>query len=537
MAQHVLEEQSGWEDSNFPRQEDTGVLLGLDVPQVIVAGFGIAVTVLTIVIGGFTWVVPAFIVGLPITAFGVVKVHKRSLISWCVAGIKYSIRGAFGQLAFMKPVQKVELHGAPQQPVLLAADDEPERDNKGRLKAGNPARIELPGSHAELLVYTLPGGAGMVYDPRSHEAIVVAKLETTKAFSLESTASKEERTSFFADAMNDLGAIPGVAWWKLSDQTTLISGHHVKDFYRSKQETAPLVERDGETVRLAGKAIDPFLDAAFEDLMTEAQGMPIHEQTMTIALSRSKLAGQIASRGGGIATLMEIALSVMEAVESELPESGTMVSHWHSMRSLAALSRAAFDPDATIGIVDRTGTFAGVAPDSAGPMGMLPYTSYVATDNYLHRTYVISEWPQAKARLGFLKDIVFAGDFRHTVTVVMQPVAAQKAMKKVQGRKADWESSQKIRQKWSAGQSLEHIREREDIEAEEEQLIDGASPLNMAGLVTVSARSRTELEDNCLQLLTKVAKAQCEVRPLYWEQEAGFIGSAIPFGKVELKHS
>src|SRR5699024_6261933 len=85
----------------------------------------------------------------------------------------------------------------------------------------------------------------------------------------------------------------------------------------------------------------------------------IHEQSITIALSRSKLAGQIASMGGGIATLMEIALSVMEAVESELPESGTMVSHWHSMRSLAAVSRAAFDPDSTMGIEDRTGVFAG----------------------------------------------------------------------------------------------------------------------------------------------------------------------------------
>src|SRR5699024_9576806 len=153
---------------------------------------------------------------------------------------------------------------------------------------------------------------------------------------------------------------------------------------------------------LAGKAIDPFVDAALEDLRTEAQGMPIHEQSTTIALWRSKLAGRIASMGGAIATVMEGPWSVMVAVESELPESVTDVSHWHSMRSLAAVSRAAFDPDSTMGIEDRTGVFAGVSPDSAGPMGMQPYTSYVATDNYLHRTYVVSEWPQAKARLGFL---------------------------------------------------------------------------------------------------------------------------------------
>ncbi|NWN87276.1 MAG: hypothetical protein HLX51_01825 [Micrococcaceae bacterium] len=536
MAQHVIETESAWEDSHFPRQEDTGVLLGLSMPQTLVAGTGIGIAVLMIVIGGFTWVFPALLIGVPITVVGVVKIHKRSLISWLGAGFKYSLRGAMGQLPFSRTTPKMTLDGDPQQPVLLA-DEEPPRDKKGRITPGKPARINLPGSHAEMMVYTLPGGAGMVYDPRSHEAMVVAKLDTTKAFSLESASTQEGRITFFSDAMNDLSAIPGVSWWKLSDQTTLISGQHVKEFYRHKQDTASLVERNGQEVRLAGQQIDPFLDAAFDNLMTEAQGMPIHEQTITVALSRSKLAGQISSMGGGIATLMEIALSVMEAVESELPESGTMVSHWHSMRSVAALSRAAFDPDATVGITDRTGTFAGVSPDSAGPMGMQAYTGYLATDNYLHRTYVVSEWPQAKARLGFLKDMVFAGDFRHTVTVVMEPVPMPKAMKKVQGRKADWESSQNIRERWSTGQSLEHVREREDIDMQEEELVDGASPLNMAGLVTVSARTRTELEDNCLQLLTKVAKAQCEVRPLYWEQDAAFIGSAIPFGQVDMKTS
>jgi len=537
MAQEVMEIESAWEDAHFPRQEDTGVVLGLSWGQVLVAGSGIAVATLMIVIGGFTWVFPALVIGTPITVVGVWKVHKRSLISWFGAGVKYAIRGVLGQLAFVRRTPKVQLSGSPQQPVLLAEDAEPQRDKKGRIKPESPAGINLPGSHGEMLVYTLPGGAGMVYDPRSHEAMVVAKLETTKAFSLESVGTREERIGFFSDAMNDLSAIPGVAWWKLSDQTTLISGQHVKEFYRDKQSAAAMVERNGETVQLAGKAIDPFLDAAFEDLMTEAQGMPIHEQSITIALSRSKLAGQIASMGGGIATLMEIALSVMEAVESELPESGTMVSHWHSMRSLAAVSRAAFDPDSTMGIEDRTGVFAGVSPDSAGPMGMQPYTSYVATDNYLHRTYVVSEWPQAKARLGFLRDMVFAGDFRHTVTIVMEPVPMEKALKKVQGRKSDWETSQNIRQRWASGKSLVHAREHDDIYMQEEELVDGASPINMAGLVTVSARSRTELEDNCLQLLTKVAKAQCEVRPLYWEQDSAFVGSAVPYGKVEMKTS
>src|SRR5699024_5395521 len=111
--------------------------------------------------------------------------------------------------------------------------------------------------------------------------------------------------------------------------------------------------------------------------------------------------------------------------------------------------------------------------DSAGPMGLYPYNNCVDTDGYLHRTFIVTEWPQSKARLGFLSELVFAGDFRHTVTVMMQPQDARKTMKQVQGRKADWQTSQNLRQRWKSSDSLEHIRQREDIDIEEEEMVDG----------------------------------------------------------------
>lgn len=533
MKHEVVETVSPWEDSHFPRQEDTGVVLGLNWKQVIVAGGAVGVATLLVVLGGFKLLIPAGIVAVVGVVVGATKIHNRSLIAWIAIATVNLLRAAAGQLRYVRGVPTIELFGDPGQPVLIAGE-EPSRDKKGRIEPGEPSRIRLPGEHAELLAYGLPGGAGMVYDPRTHEATVVAKIKTSKAFALESQGTKEQRTGFFSDAMNELSSIPGVAWWKLSDQTTLISGRHVKDFYRRKQQEASTVERNGTHVRLAGKEIDPFLDASFESLMTEAQGMPVHEQWMTIAISRAKIAGQITAMGGGIATLMEIALSVMDAAESTLPESGTEVTHWHSVRSMAALSRSAFDPESTVAISDRSGEFAGVHPDSAGPMGLYPYNNCVDTDGYLHRTFIVTEWPQSKARLGFLSELVFAGDFRHTVTVMMQPQDARKTMKQVQGRKADWQTSQNLRQRWKSSDSLEHIRQREDIDIEEEEMVDGHAPVLMAALITVSAKTLTQLEDHCLQLLTRVAKAQCEVRPAYMEQDAAFIGAAVPFGRIEL---
>src|SRR5699024_12275345 len=119
---------------------------------------------------------------------------------------------------------------------------------------------------------------------------------------------------------------------------------------------------------------------------------------------------------GGLAWCMEVALGVMGTVEVILPVSGTEVLGWHSLRSIAALSRPAFDPDSSVQISERTGAWAGVAPSSAGPMAMNAPLDRVTTDGVLHRTYNVSEIPQSQARVRLLDALGLAGDFRHTET-------------------------------------------------------------------------------------------------------------------------
>ena len=53
------------------------------------------------------------------------------------------------------------------------------------------------------------------------------------------------------------------------------------------------------------------------------------------------------------------------------------------------------------------------------------------SDEVLHRTFKISEWPQAHARLGFLDKFVFAGDFRHTVSLYLRPRGVRGAFRNV----------------------------------------------------------------------------------------------------------
>ena len=148
------------------------------------------------------------------------------------------------------------------------------------------------------MVYAMPNGAGFVWDPRAREAVVCAKVMTTRGFDLESFDAQEERSLSWGSSLAALSRLPGVVRIQASDQTTLISGAAVEDFYESKQEGA------GRT----GASIDPFLDQAFRELMKEAQSMPVHEQWLTLVVSPSKITSQVKALGGGTPALMELSL-------------------------------------------------------------------------------------------------------------------------------------------------------------------------------------------------------------------------------------
>src|SRR5699024_9467807 len=147
-------------------------------------------------------------------------------------------------------------------------------------------------------------------------------------------------------------------------------------------------------------------------------------------------------------------------------------------------------------ISERGGDWIGAAPHSAGPMAMEVFKDRVITDGYWHRTYKVSEFPQKQAQFGFLDALVFAGDFRHTVSVYYSPGEPRKALKKLQKRKADHTASSNMLNRLGKEPSLEHEREREDIDAEEDQLVSGHAPVQLAVLITVTGEDELAMEAN-----------------------------------------
>src|SRR5699024_12178788 len=121
-----------------------------------------------------------------------------------------------------------------------------------------------------------PEGAGVVYNPRRGEAMVVAKIRTTKGFDLESFEAQEDRTTGWREAISAMMRTEGVVRVQATDQTTLISSQSVKSWYEQRSRVAG-----------AGDDIDPFLHSSVLDLIDQAQVMPVHENWLTILVSRT----------------------------------------------------------------------------------------------------------------------------------------------------------------------------------------------------------------------------------------------------------
>src|SRR5699024_1872389 len=148
------------------------------------------------------------------------------------------------------------------------------------------------------------------------------------------------------------------------------------------------------------------------------------------------------------------------------------------------------------------------------------------SDGALHRTFKISEWPQAQARLGFLDKLVFAGDFRHTVSLYLRPRGVRQAYRAIQQGKADRGTNDQLGRRLGCQGSRRHAVQRDDFEREEGAVVQGHAAVRIACLIRVLAFTAEELESISGEMDTRAAEAGCEVRAVRGEEESALVASA-----------
>ena len=90
----------------------------------------------------------------------------------------------------------------------------------------------------------------------------------------------------------------------------------------------------------------------------------------------------------------------------------------------------------------------------------------------------------------------------------------------------DWEDAASERQGDEVLTALGH--------AEEAELRRRHTGVEVVVLVTVTGASRSELESAAAEVVASGITAECELRPVWMEQDAAFVAGALPFGRMKL---
>ncbi len=369
---------------------------------------------------------------------------------------------------------------------------------------------------------TARGACGVVVDRRARTYTAVLALRG-HSFALLDPADKERRVAGWAGVLASLArqgsAVHRVQWLAT---TVPDDGRAVREHLAERAEL-------GEDAT-ARRSYSQLLDGMGASTCR-------HEAHLAVQVSAAgqRVRAPRSARGdaGGCAAVLREA----DALRRLLSEVDAQVEGVLSPRQLAGLLRRGTEagPRATCaargeGAPDDTSEdVPPEAPRLLGPGGLWPMAveaewGSLRTDGSWHATYWIAEWPRVDVGPDFLAPLLL-GTSRRTVSVVMEPLSPELAVRQVeQARTADLADSE-LRRRGGFLPTARRAREEALVTRREEELADGHASLRFSGYVTVTASSPALLADACEE--TEQAAGQCrlELRRLFGDQDRGFVTS------------
>jgi hypothetical protein len=168
-------------------------------------------------------------------------------------------------------------------------------------------------------------------------------------------------------------------------------------------------------------------------------------------------------------------------------------------------------------------------PTDPWPMAMEEEWSRVRVDGLLHTTFWVAEWPRTEVRSDFLAPLLL-GPARVTLSVVMEPLGPEKAVRKVEASRTADLADAELRRRGGFMATARHSRESEVLLRREAELADGHASFRYSGFITVSAASDSEMDAACDAVQHATSQARLVIRRLYGEQ-AGAYTCTLPLAR------
>lgn len=501
------------EPAHFPRKEKSGFILGLDI------GPGVAVLILVGMAVASSFVLPfpfGALLGLgllPIAGFvGWTRWKGLHLFDWIKLGASHGLRKLTGQDDYLRPSphadekDEAKAQAKADRADAKAAAEAEEWDEPVPPKTQKPIKLHLPGAANELKLYVGPNGHGIIHNPLRKRLTVTAVLNNSN-FTLKDDPEKAEVLNGWASILDVVGGHYEVEAVIPSDMTTVVSGQQMADFYVSS------AEQHG-----AGARRNPVAHAGYLELL-KSSPMTKHPQYLTVNLSVPRLKTEIKANGSGVAGMLKTAEARLAAIEDDLSANGFKVDHWVGVEERKRLCH-----EALTGITDESEGTGGAV------VGARVYWDRMRVDDMWHRAFIVQEWPLKPAQQGFLEKLIFAGQFRHSVTLVHRRGDDEKALRDASNHVKDAENAEDLSLRTGRRVSQEMRREKADLERIEEELVAGSSDVRFQGFLSVTADSVDKLEQHSRDLYSAAARANMRIRPCFGQQFQGLLAATGQLG-------
>src|SRR6266571_20672 len=247
-----------------------------------------------------------------------------------------------------------------------------------------------------------------------------------------------------------------------------------------------------------------------------------------VLLDPADKAYRLAGWAGVVASLAR----ELETMARRLESAEVEVLHALGPRRLAATIRLAYDPHARTNLA-RLATAdpsreEGVSARNAWPQRTQTYWSHYRTNDVVHATYWIAEWPRMDIGPDFLAPLLVQTRCMRTVSVTMEPVPPIKAMRAVGFAKTADVADEELRQKLGFLGTAKRRNQADAVARREQELADGHADVRFSGYITVTSDDTDSLLEACGEVEHAAGQSRLELQRCDGEQEVAFTYGALP---------
>jgi len=488
----------------FPARDRTGVFLGLSGPQVILAAIGVGAVALTMTLGApLVVLVVVVVVMLPVWALALTTWKGESQLLRLARLVRYLLRKTTGQTQYRRNPWRIfpttRRATGDTRPAPVVVETPP-----------------LPGALGDVAVVQVPGGGAFVHNAKAGLVSVSCTIQSS-AWRLRDKSDQVSAYDGIVDWFGGLDSMQGLVDASCRIRVDRASSTELGDY---------VAARDAEQLATGLFSLTPALEREYNELISiGAQRAMSFTNTVTLTFDTRALGAAIKVHGGGLAGLGELMTSRVRQLHDACGEARVDFDTWLDAPGIIEAFGVAFDP---IGAgLRRERNPHEVTPDLP-VMGIEETFESIRIDQSVHRTLWITEWPRMDSKVGFLEPLLYTGLSPRVLTLQLRPVPIAKALTRVNQEQSKREMHEAVNLKLRKRTTRQEVREQEDLDQREEDLVDGFSDVQLRGFVTITGDSDEDLARAESEIEQAQHKARVKLASMWGQQAAAFVTAVIP---------